>query len=178
MLANKVNELNCSFLTVAEHKDINKIGNRFAVARTRTACNNQRSKLGSVLGIERYSRKVKHIENIGIAQFILERKAEHIKFIKRISALKRPQLYTVLTHFFFHINIGSKHTLAPRIVKPVDNGVQNLHAEMRHSDLICIREAECISDVYFVLIFYYAVQLAADVASRLLNLLQNFFDFL
>ena len=48
---------------------------------------------------------------------------------------------------------------------------------MRHTDFVCIRETKSIPDINLILIFNNAVELAAGISARFLNIQQQIFEF-
>ena len=70
-----------------------------------------------------------------------------------------------------------KNTLAPNVLTLISNRIKNFHSEVRHSDFIGIRKAECIAQLHLCFILDNGIELTADITPRLLNKRQDFFNF-
>ena len=89
---------------------------------------------------------------------------------------QRKKRHALLTHQIRHIHPRHAHALTQCIVAPVDDVVQNARAKVGHTDLVYIRERERIADIHLLRILDDAVHLAAQIARRLLHLIQQRVD--
>ena len=149
ILLEQVDKLVCDLLAVAREGYIKEFSHGFGVADARAARNDYRGQVFSVPRSDRQSRKVEHIEHIGVAQLILHGEADKVEILYCFAALKGIERDAVVAHYLLHIHIRREHTLAPRVVPCVDEGIEYLHPEVGHTYLISVGEAERIADINF-----------------------------
>ena len=71
-------------LPVAYKEYVEEVRKRLGVNRARAARDDQRVVSAAALfARERYARKFEHIQNVGVAQFVLQRKAHHVEVFER-----------------------------------------------------------------------------------------------
>ena len=59
------------------------------------------------------------------------------------------------------------HTLTPRVFPAVEHIIEDLDAQMGHTDLIDVRKTHTETDVYLFFILHHGIDLAADIAGGL-----------
>ena len=175
MLFQKVDKLVDNLFALARCENVDKISYRLGVAHARPARTYDRGQFGSVRTSDRQTRKVKHIEHIGIAHLILHGKAYHIKVLDTVATFKPVKRNIVFTHKLFHIVPRRKYPFAPRLGSGVYERIENFHTEMRHTYFVIVGKAKGISELDFIFILYNAVELSARISCRLLNALKQFF---
>ena len=106
----------------------------------------------------------------------MQRKADEIEIPDRLQTFKRIKRQIVLTHQRFKIGIRCKDALAPVFRALVDAGIEHLHAEVTHADIIAVGEAECKPRLDAGFVFHDAARFAADVSRRLLHFQQQRFN--
>ena len=154
-------------LTLSDIEEVKEICHGLGVISARAATDDYRHAVVSVTGAQRQSRKVEHIEHVGVAHLVLKRNAYHIKGSKRISALAGGQRNTVLLHLLLHIHPRCVNTLAPNVVLLVENAVKYADAEVGHSYFVSIGKAKRKSCLYLFLILDYLSVFAARISSGL-----------
>ena len=176
-LAVQVGKLEHDFLAVTDHEQIDKIAERLRVIGARAAACHNMLEVGAFPGQHRYAAQIEHVEDVGEGQFILQRKSDDIKIRKRVTAFEPIQRDIRLSHFLFHIDPWRKNALAPDAILVVEQPIQDARAEVRHADLIGVREAERKAQIHFRFVFHHRAPLTADIARRLLYAGQNRFHF-
>ena len=164
-------------LALAQLDDVEEIRDRLRVAGTGTACHDERPALVAVLRIERDTRQLQHGEDVGVGQLILEREAHGIEVGERVFALHRVEGQTQTLHLRLHIQPRHEGALAPPVLVAVQQLIEYLFAQKRHSHFIGVREAERKADVHLIFIFIHAARFAAGITARLLHPGQRFFQF-
>ena len=172
----EIHDLTVDLLPFAEGKQVEKVRDRLRVAGAGAAAHHDGSKTLAVRRAHRQTGKIQHIEDVRIAQLILQREADKVEIPDRVAAFERVKRDVLLPHFFFHIRPRRKHALAPGIRALVRDGVEDLDPEMAHTDLIGIREAERIADIHRVLVLHHLIQLTAGIARGLLHGRQKLFN--
>lgn len=56
------------------------------------------------------------------------------------------------------------------ILPAVEHVIEDLDAQMGHADLVDVREAHGETDIHFVFVLHYRIDLASDVAGGLFNI--------
>ena len=142
------------FFSLSDGEQVEKLGNGFGIEGAVTAADHDRAVLAAIRRTQRHSRKLQYAEHRGIAELILQRKAEKIKIFHGIVALQGGQRQVMLAHFFLHIRPRREHTLAPNVGLGIQRAVEHAHTHIGHADLVCIGKAECKSAVDTFFIFY------------------------
>ena len=127
-----------------------------------------------VAGMEGNSRQVQNLENIGITHFILKGDSQKIKILDRILAFQSKQRDFFLSHHPVQIHPRRKDPLTVNVLSPVEHIIQNLQPQMRHADLIHVREAHRKTDIHLLRVLHHRIDLAADIPGRFVNTQQNF----
>ena len=66
-------------------------------------------------------RQIQHIQDIAVAQFILQRKSQYIEIVDAVPALQPKEFHSIPAHLLFHIHPGGEYTLTPDIVLFIEN---------------------------------------------------------
>ena len=75
----------------------------------------------------------------------------------------------MLTHHLIHVWPGTVYTVTVDIFSAIEHIVEDLDAQMRHTDLVHIRETHAKQDIDGIYILRCRIDLVADVARRLLD---------
>ena len=169
-LAVKLDQLTVDLLPLAEEADIEKIRHGLDVAGHLTACYHKLLQILSVLCADGDAAQVKHIQHGGISHLIADGKGNDVEISQRIAAFQRPERYSLFPELFAHIAPGREASLAPDAVHAIKKAVEDLHAEVRHADLVGIREAEGDAHIDLLLILHDLIVLPADIARGSLHL--------
>ena len=70
-------------LAVSNEHRVHKRGNRRGIAGTRAAADDQRIALTAVFGQQRDAGKIQHLQDVGIAHLVEERKADDVELLQR-----------------------------------------------------------------------------------------------
>ena len=173
----QLNDLEVDLFAVAEEENIDKVGDRLGVAGAGTARDDNMLQAVPILAENGDPAERKHIQNIGIAELILKRKADEIKMCKRIAGLERVKRDIVRAHDLLHVDPRGEHTLAPDIRTLVKQAVQDFDAQMGHADLIKVGKTKGKADIDVTLVLDNGAQLAADITAGLLHRQQILFQF-
>ena len=138
----EADDLGEHLLTLADVEKIKEIRNGLGVIGARATADYKGAILATVSGKEGNSRQIQHVENGGIAHFVLEGKAQEIKLTQRVTTLQRRERRTALQHLFLHIRPGSIGALAPDVLMGIQTMIEDAHAEIGHTDLIGIGESK------------------------------------
>ena len=118
---------------------------------------------------DRKARQVQHIQYVGIGHLIAQGEADEIKVGDGVAALQAVEGEALGAHLGLHIAPGGKNALAPAPGQIVHHPVQNAHAQVGHTDLIGIREAEGIAHLNGLPVLHYRIIFAARVAGGFLH---------
>ena len=176
MLTIERHQFKINLFPLAKGEQVEKVSNRLRITRARPAADHQRKALVAVGRPYRQSGEIQHVQDGGVAQFILQGKPQKIEGIDRIAAFEAEQLHAVLPHQRLHIGVRRKHPLAPNIRLAVEQTIKDLHPQMGHAHLIQIGKTESEPDRHRVPVLDYAVEFTARIASGLLHLHKQLFD--
>lgn len=123
----------------------------------------------SVIGSQRNTRKVEHLQNCGRTEFILERKTHQIQICHRSACLQGHQFETGASHLIFHIGPRSECSFSVQFAFGVHDGIKNLQSEMRHSHFVNVRKTHPDPQSDFADILSDRVNFFSDISCRLLH---------
>ena len=167
-----------ALLPFADGEKVDEIGQRLRVYRADAPGEDNALQPLAVFGQQRQSGKLKHVEHVRVAHLVAEREGNKVKIADGIVALQRPEGQPVRAHLRLHIAPGGEHPLAPDAGHLVHHAVEDAHADVRHADLIRVREAERHAEIDFTFIFLNFAVLTAGVPGGLLYERENSFKFL
>ena len=174
----EVHELEVDLLALTKHEQVKEVRERLGVTDAWTSRNDYLTELlRPVAGKYRYPREVEHIQYVRVGELVLQREADEVKIAYGVEALECVERYAVLAHYSLKVLGRREAALAPVVLALVGQRVQYLHAEVRHSDVVCVGEAEREADVDLRLVLYHAPDLAAYVARGLLHLEKVLLNF-
>ena len=149
--------------------EVKKIGQGLRVIHTGTAHDHQWVLLGTLRCQNRHAAQIQHVQNIGIAQLILQGEAHNIAFLESLFGFQGAQGNLALTHFGLQINPGSIGTLRLHPLLLIEQVIQNFEAQIAHAHLIYIGEGQTNSGLHLVGRLDNAGKFATGVARRLLH---------
>ena len=103
----------------------------------------------------------------------MQRKAHDVKGAERTAAFEREQRDFLLLHQVHHVHPRHKRALAEHIRLLIHRGIENLHAQMGHADLVGIRKAERKMQLRAVPRLELRIHFPAGIARRLLHLIEH-----
>ena len=120
--------------------------------------------------------QIEHREDVGVADFVLQREAKYIEITERSEGFPAVEWNVMRTQGLFKVDPRCKRSLASPVVTLIHQVVQDFQAMMTHPNGIRIRksQAECTAD--FTMVFLDRVQFAAHVLSGTLDLRQDPLD--
>ena len=138
----QLHDLRKHFLALTDVEQVEEVRDRLRVIGAGTAADHQRVLLAALARPDRDASQLQHIQHVGVAHLILQGKADEVEHRQRIAAFHRRQRQVVLLHLFLHIHPWVIDTLAPDALVQVQAVVQDADAEIGHTDLVGVGEAE------------------------------------
>ena len=161
---------------LAEDEEVDELRHRLRVHRRGAARPHDGQQRLAIPRPEREPRHVDHVEHRRIGHLITHGEGQRIKAPQRIAALQGVERDARLLHLLIHIPPGGKAALAPDEVQAVHRVVEDAHAEVRHTDLVGIGEAEGEADIHLLLVLEDLVIFPARIARGLLHPGQDAFQ--
>ena len=155
--------------TFTQTDQIHKISNGLGIVHSGTTGDDQRCQLGSVSGVHGNAGQVQHIEDGGKGHLVAHGKSHNVKVGDGVAGFQGEQRHICLAHLLFHVAPRGKYTLAPHTGHVVHYAVQNPHAQIGHTDLIGVREAESNAGIHLALVLDDSIIFAAHIACRFLH---------
>ena len=171
--AQGVQKFHHALLAVADLEGVEEHGQRLRVAGAWPARDHQRVVLPAVRRQHGYMAQIQHVQDIGIAHFILEGESDHVELAERFAALQREQRQVLLLQPRPEVHPGHKNTLAAHIGQRVDQAHQDLHAQVGHADLVRVRKAEGEVHLRLVPVPDLCIHFPARIPGRLFHLFQK-----
>ena len=134
--------------------------------------------LRPVLAAQGDACQLQHIQHVGVAQLILQRKADEVEIADRVAAFQGIEGDVLPAHFLLHVHPGGKHPLTPKIRDLIHGAVEDFNAQVGHADFVGIGEAEGKAHLHLGGVLHHRVELAAHIPAGFLDLLQRVFQFL
>jgi len=119
--------------------------------------------------MKRNAGKIENLQNVRIAHLILDRDAEEIEVFHGILRLQGKERNLLFFHDPVKICPRGIDPFTPDVRHAVQLFIDNLDAEMGHSDFIDIREAHRKPDRGQRLVLDDAVKFISDIACRLID---------
>ena len=116
-----------------------------------------------------YLTQIKDLQNVRITHLKLNCDSEEIKILDRILGLQCKKRNLLFSHHFIQIMPWRVNSLTPHILSAVEHIVKNLNPQMRHTDLIDIRETHRKAHINVFHVLHHRIHLSADVTGRFLN---------
>ena len=160
----KLHQFKVGFLALADNKQVDKITQGFGIAYAGAARNYNGVIFTALSRRHRQTCQVKHIQDICIAKLVLNSKADEIELLYGVKALQTVKRNVIFTHERLVIGPRRKNTLAPPVLTGIFQGVEYFHADVGHSHIVCVGEAESKAHIHLAFILYNAVELSADVS--------------
>jgi len=153
-------------LAVARYKHVDKRRERFGVLRAGAAGDDQRMVHRPLVRPQGNTAQIEHRQQIGVADLVLQRKAEHVEFGQWRKGLQTVQRQTGFAEPVFHVRPGRKDAFAVPVVAGVHQRVQYLQTVMAHPDRVRIRKGQAQPAPNGAGVFANHVPFAADVLGR------------
>ena len=162
-------KFNKVFFALSNREAIKKFRNGLCIISTRASADYNWKLISPIPCIKRNRRQFKHFKSCGIAHLILQGNSDNIEICELVPAFVSAERNVVLTHFFLHINPRSIHSLTPHIGLLIKCSVKYSHTEIRHSNLIGVRKAECPSCLDILFILNYLTEFTRTVSAGFFN---------
>ena len=169
-----VGDLLDDLLPLADHEGVDEGAHRCGVEGRGTAGDDQRVFVAPLLTAERNPAQIEHHQNIGVGELVLERKADDVEGGKRPLRLQRAKGHSAAAQLLLHVRPGGVAALAGNLRQAVQDGVENLEAEVGHPDLIGVGEGEGKTEAAGPRVLPDGVDLAPGVAARFFDGEQEF----
>ena len=127
---------------VTEKESVEEISQRLRVHGARPAPDHQRPVVPPLRRQERNARKFKHIQDIGVRQFVLEGEPEDIRPCQWQTGLQGCQGCVFPAQHLLHVGPRGINAFSRQPFRRVENPVQDLQSEMTHSHFIDVGEGE------------------------------------
>ena len=108
-----------------------------------------------------------HIQHVGVAQLVLHGERHDIEVTDGIAAVEGEERHGPGAHFVLHVGPGRVDPLAPDPVHLVQDAAEDPHAEIRHADLVAVREAERHPEIHRGQVLHHGAHFPTGVPSRL-----------
>ena len=172
----QLDQLGVHLLALADLGNVNKIRDRLTVEHRRAARDDERGQLRALARVERHARQIEHIQHGGKRHLVADGKGDDVEIADGITGLERIERQAGTAHLLLHVAPGGENTLAPDAFHVVHNAVEDPHTEVRHTDLIGVREAEGHTGIHLREVLHHRIVLAAHIARRLLHAGQDAFQ--
>jgi hypothetical protein len=139
----------------------------------RTACDHERVVLAALLGAQRDTAGVEHQQDVRERELELQREADHVELRQRSPALERAQPLAVRAELALHVGPRRIAALGDQLRVGVDDGVQDLEAEVAHAHVVDVGEGEAERAVRSGPIFDHLAVLPTDIAGWLRHAVQK-----
>ena len=163
-------------LAVADHKGVDEGCQGLGVKGAGAARHHDGVLFGPVLPTDGHPAQVQHLQDVGIAHFVLQGEADNVKFVQRRPAFQRKQRHPGFPHLVRHVGVGHEQALAKGVLPLVDEIIQYFHAKVAHADFIGVGKAEAKGAAHAVPILAHGVHFPAGIARGALNRFQQLFQ--
>ena len=166
----EINQLKIGYLALSHIEKVKEICNWFRIVGAGAAADDDRIRFCSLLCMQGNARELQYLKNVRVAHLVLKCDSQKVTLPHRTLTLQREEGDMSLPHETVQICPRRKDTLTVDILPPVEHAVKYLYAEMAHADLVDIRKTHGEAHCDLIRVFFYHIDLTADVAGGLLNL--------
>ena len=117
-------------LSLAEREEIEEVRQRLRIHRADAAAKHDVLQSLALLRQQRHASEIEHIQDVGIAHLIADRKRDQIELRNGIVTLQRPERQAVRPHLRLHVAPRREHALAPDALHLVHHAVEDAHADV------------------------------------------------
>ena len=125
-----VAHLDDDLLAVAEHEEIEEVGDRLRVVYARAAADDEGLLVRALRRMERQPCEVEHVERVRDKEFVLQREAEDVEGGNLPEGFERKERDAAAAHFLFHIEPRRINTFRRDVIAAVQNLIENLQPEV------------------------------------------------
>ena len=125
-----VAHLDDDFLAVAEHEEVEEVGDRLRIVYARAAADDEGLLVRALRRMERQPCEVKHVERVRDEKFVLQREAKDVEGRNLLEGFERKERDAAAAHFLFHIEPGRINTFRRDVIAAVQNLIENLQPEV------------------------------------------------
>ena len=129
------------------------------------AGDDQGVRLVPLLTAKRDPAQIEHHQNVRVGEFVLEGEADDVEGGKRPLRLQGAEGQSAAAQLRLHVRPGGVAALAGDLRQPVQDGVEDLEAEVGHPDLIGVGEGEGKAEAAGLRVFPDGIDLAPGVAA-------------
>ena len=157
-------------LSFSDIEQVKKLCQRLRVISAGASADHDGILPGPFFCVQRDSRQIQNLQDIGVAHLILDGDAQEVKLPHRILGLQRKQRDLFFPHDLVKIGPWRIHPLAPDVISAIEHIVEDLDSQMGHTDLVNVRKTHGKADIHLILIFHHRIYFTADITGRFLNL--------
>ena len=172
----ELDELHAHVLPLAQDKQIHKGGQRLWIEGAGASRHHDGGQLHPLLTAQGQAGQIQHVEHVGVGHLVAQGEADEIKVGDGVAALQAVEGDALPAHLRLHVQPGGKHPLAPHPLHLVHHTVEDAHAQVGHTDLIGVGEAQGVAHIHLTAGLHHPVVLPACVPGGLLHPREDVFQ--
>ncbi len=165
-VADGVRDLQQRLLPVAHAHDVGEGAQHRRVRGAVPADEHQRVAVAAVGRAQRHARQVEHRQQVGQAQLVAQREADHVERARRPTRLQREQGQAPLPQQRLEVGPGREREVGVGVLARVDRGVEDAQAVVGDAQLVGVGVGEQEVGAGRVPVLARRAQLPAQVAPR------------
>ena len=130
------------FLGVADIVRVDEVSGRFRIVHDRPAGDNQRMVIVSLGCFQGYPGQIENIKHVGVDHLVSQGEPDHVEFVQRTMRFQREHRDIFPAHELFGVAIRGEKAFADKPLIGIDQMIENLHAEIGHTDFVHVGIAD------------------------------------
>ena len=175
-LPDDLGDLPDDFFALAEHEQVDVVGQRFRVERGVATGGDERMLRSPVFAAHRHAGEIDHVEDVRVDELGREVEGDQVELARSNVVVDREQGDPVGAQLGLEVDPGRVGPLGHRIVALVEDLVEDLEALVGQADLVGVRVRQQPRDLPGSVLRVDRAVLAADVPSRFLHPHQEWFQ--
>ena len=153
-------------LSISQHAEVQEICQRFTVEHAAASGTYKGIIQCPVLGQERDTAQIQHVEDVGVGHFIKKGEAQQVEFLQGPGIFQAGEHQAPFPHLLFHIHPGSKGPFRCHAGQLVEDFIEDLVAQVAHPDFVGVWKGQAEGHFRFTFRLDDAAELHAGVAGR------------
>ena len=170
---NQRRQLQDDFLPVAQHKGVKEGRHRLGIETGRAAADDHRVAAVAVRGQQGHAAQVQHVQEIGVAQFVLETHSQEVIGVQGRTGLQAGQGLAPGPEVRLQVRGRGIGPFGPDVLLPVQDAVEQPQPQVGHTHFVEIGEQQAHPQGYGPGVFYDRVDLPAQVTAGPLDAMQK-----
>ena len=165
----ELHHLRQQLLPLTDEGQVDEVRYRLGVVHGGAPGDDQRGQTWPVLRPQKQAAEVQHVQHGRIGHLVAHGEADDIELSRRVPGLQGIEGNIISAQLLLHVRPGGEHPLAPHAGHLVEDSVEDAEAQVGHTDLVGVWEAEGEAGIHLALVLHDRVIFPAGIPRGLLH---------